>query len=292
MTCTSLGARAPARGVVGPGHEARYDGSVRWWQSFVLWGLALSLALSCDATSAELCQSGEDEDGDGRVDCADSDCWVLGGPCAEVCTSVFDEDGDGYDGCDDPDCWTADGACQEVCDSGEDEDGDGAVDCDDSDCWVASARCVEICDSPFDEDGDGDVSCADSDCWTVENGCPELCGGGEDEDLDGLVDCADSDCFDEELCVPTFARDTQPILLAHCSGAGGACHTDDNRLGGLSFERFDDILLPSSYCAGETKGACSIFRILEPSMPENCLGCVPAADVAILERWLEGGLRP
>lgn len=258
----------------------------------ISWGVALVWAVSCDGKSPELCQSGEDEDGDGQSDCADSDCWVAGGLCREVCTSVFDEDGDGFDGCDDPDCWAEGNDCPEDCDTEDDEDADGAVGCADSDCWVASERCPEICDSAFDEDADGAVSCADSDCWTEEAGCPEICGGGADEDVDGLTDCDDEDCHAEIFCIPTFAADTQPIFLEHCYGAGGACHSDANRLGGLSFESYDDILLPSNYCAGENKGTCTILRILEPSMPEDCLGCVPADQVALIQRWVDGGLSP
>ena len=273
--------------------KARYNGPtlLALRATVMLWGVLAALAVSCDGKSPELCSGNEDEDRDGQIDCADSDCWVPGGSCVEDCATVFDEDGDGADGCDDSDCWGT-GLCPEDCDSGEDEDGDGAVDCDDSDCWVAEERCPEVCDSDGDEDADGLVSCADPDCWLHENACPEICGGGDDEDLDGAVDCDDPDCFEELFCVPTYDPDIRPIFMTHCFGPNGACHSDSVRLGGMSVETYADMLLPSTYCPGETKGACSLFRILEPTMPENCLGCVPDAQVSLIERWVDGGMSP
>ncbi len=257
-----------------------------------LWGLAVSLAGSCDGKSPELCTGNEDEDLDGRIDCEDPDCWVAGGICREDCSTVFDEDGDGADGCDDSDCWTQQALCAEDCDSGEDEDADGAIDCADADCWVAEERCPEVCDSQADEDADGAVSCADSDCWLFEDACPEICGGGDDEDLDGTVDCADTDCFDEVFCAPLYGADIRPVFLEHCLGALSACHGDTSRLGGLSVESYGDMQLPSNYCAGESKGVCCLLRILEPSMPENCLGCLPADQVALIARWVDAGTPP
>lgn len=256
------------------------------------WGVAAAFAASCDGKSPELCTGNEDEDQDGLIDCGDSDCWVAGGICQEDCRTVFDEDGDGFEGCGDSDCWTSEGLCPEDCDSGEDEDADGDVDCDDADCWVSTSRCDEVCDSAADEDADGLVSCEDPDCWTAEDACPEICGGGDDEDLDGDVDCADEDCFAELFCTPLYGADIRPIFMQHCFGASGACHSNTNRLGGLSVENYDDMLLPSNYCSGATKAVCTLFRILEPTMPEDCLGCVAADQVALVQRWVDGGTPP
>ncbi|MFH1435073.1 MAG: hypothetical protein ABIJ56_05085, partial [Pseudomonadota bacterium] len=72
---------------------------------------AFTLSLSCNVT--EICDNGEDDDGDDLADCCDPDCAG-----AEVCA--------------------------EVCDNDEDEDCDDDVDCDDADC-DAFPDCVEPC---------------------------------------------------------------------------------------------------------------------------------------------------
>jgi hypothetical protein len=102
-------------------------------------------ACSCPGT-AEICGNGTDDDCDGKVDCADSDCASS------------------------PAC-----ACQptgaEVCGNGKDDDCDGKTDCADSDCASTPAcTCVptgaEICGNGLDDDCDGLADCADSDCAT------------------------------------------------------------------------------------------------------------------------------
>jgi hypothetical protein len=265
---------------------------MRWRTCVVIWiGLA-AIAVGCEGKSAELCDGGEDEDRDGQADCADSDCWVAGGRCPEDCATIFDEDGDGFDACEDSDCWLPGGACDEDCGTDGDEDADGLVRCDDPDCWVEGGECEQLCDGSGDQDGDGLVACDDADCWVAGGGCSEACEGGFDEDADLAIDCDDDDCLRATACIPSFAGDTQPIFVTHCSGENGECHTDAMPAGGLSFDSYDDMTLPSLYCAGMTKAECSLFRILEPSMPQDCLGCVPAADVAVIERWVEAGYPP
>ncbi len=73
-------------------------------------------------SAAEICTDGLDNDGDGRVDCADEECAeaeacaavdVYGAPpmpVSENCTDGFDNDGDGRVDCDDEECATK-GAC-------------------------------------------------------------------------------------------------------------------------------------------------------------------------------------
>jgi hypothetical protein len=258
------------------------------WFVLALTGLVALLAPGCSAE--EDCATGIDEDGDGLAGCADPECWVVGGICVESCPSDHDEDGDGLAGCADPDCWAV-GICPERCDGASDADGDGLLGCADPDCWLAGAGCAEICDGGHDEDGDGDVDCDDDDCWGAGH-CPEQCAGVEDEDGDGLVDCDDPDCVDDVACAPTYAEEVRPILLEHCAGASGACHSADSALGGLSVESYADLPKPSIYCPGETKGWCSLFRVLEPTMPQDCIGCVLPAQIEILERWVDAGIPP
>ncbi len=91
----------------------------------------------------EDCTNGIDDDKDGRVDCADSDC-VLHVAClasTENCTNGIDDDGDDHADCADADC-AANVACQpgvENCTNGVDDDGDGRADCTDTDCASHSA---------------------------------------------------------------------------------------------------------------------------------------------------------
>ncbi len=142
------------------------------------------ISIRCMATSLETnCTDGIDNDGDGLVDCSDSDC-------------------------------TADPACQPVpvenCTDGIDNDGDGLVDCSDSDC-TADPACqpvpVENCTDGIDNDGDGLVDCSDSDC-TADPACQpgfllslvEICSDGIDNDGDGAIDCKDRDCAGDQAC--------------------------------------------------------------------------------------------
>lgn len=275
-----------------------------WSTVVIVLGLGGLAVAQPGCASEEVCGSGADEDGDGFVDCFDDDCWQ-GGLCPELCTSIFDEDGDGLIGCLDRDCWVADGACEEVCDSSEDEDGDGAMGCDDSDCWVAGGLCSEVCATENDEDGDGDAGCLDSDCWVAEAGCQERCDGGNDEDADGSTDCDDPDCAygceevggevtcsGDLLCAPGYEEDVRPILEEHCLGPTANCHSNMMALGGLSVQRYDDMLLTSIFCPNANKGECALSRIEDGSMPQNCAGCVPATQVDVIRAWLAAGQRP
>jgi papain like protease len=111
----------------------------------------------------EVCYDGIDNDGDGKIDCADSDCF--GDPACptdpEVCDDGIDNDHDGYIDCADSDCST-DPACQvepEVCDDGIDNDGDDLIDCDDPDCDGDSA-CQSECGQRKDPCSNDDECCS------------------------------------------------------------------------------------------------------------------------------------
>ncbi len=123
---------------------------------------------------SEICNDGLDNDLDGQVDCADSDCTAdlaCTGPTSEICTDLIDNDFDGLVDCADSDC-AADANCQapptEICTDGIDNDGDGWADCSDSDC-AGVGICgpegkFDTCSDGYDNDGDGDIDCADSGC--------------------------------------------------------------------------------------------------------------------------------
>lgn len=252
--------------------------------------LVLGLAAACEGDPVEQCFVVGDEDADGLADCLDPDCWRKNGPCKESCGSSNDEDGDGLVDCDDDDCWTEQSGCEERCDSSSDEDGDGRVGCDDGDCWTLENGCQERCQSGEDEDGDGLVSCEDSDCWTAESGCEERCQGQADEDGDGDVDCADADCLGSLACVPKYEADIKPILVKYC--AGESCHQGDVVSVGLDIDDYETMKLPAIYCSGKSKGWCSWFRIVEPSMPPDCLNCLLDSEIAAIKAWVDGDMPP
>jgi hypothetical protein len=97
-----------------------------------------TLTIALVVPSAEICDDGLDNDGDGFIDCFDADC--IGNPS----------------------CFEGDSA---TCTDGVDNDGDGATDCADIDCSGVPPCGVEICDDFIDNDGDGLIDCADAiDC--------------------------------------------------------------------------------------------------------------------------------
>jgi len=83
-------------------------------------------------------------------------------PPAETCTDGIDNDCDGDIDCADSDC-TGNASCVEDCTDGIDNDADGDTDCADSSC-DGHASCVEDCGDGVDNDADGDTDCADSSC--------------------------------------------------------------------------------------------------------------------------------
>lgn len=111
-------------------------------------GCACETPAECpdDGTEHEACANGDDEDGDGDLDCADLDCADEPGCTAglpEDCATPGDEDGDGDADCADSDC-SADPICaggDEICDNGGDDDGDTLADCGDPDC-AADPACA------------------------------------------------------------------------------------------------------------------------------------------------------
>jgi hypothetical protein len=149
------------------------------------------------------CTDGIDNDDDGPVDCADSECaWFW--RCAEdaeVCDDTTDNDGDTFVDCADTDCLYSDPDCGAVWLDDESM-------CPDGDC----------CGNSYDDDTDGFMDCADEDCAllglaTGDCLAQELaCFDFNDDEGDGYVDCFDSEC----VCTPG------------ATGPGGMCdmHTD------------------------------------------------------------------
>jgi hypothetical protein len=81
---------------------------------------------------AETCDNGADDDGDGAVDCDDSECSTDAACGADTDPGTTDED----------------------CNNGVDDDGDGAEDCDDSDC-ASDGDCAPTLLVPYYVGGGG-----------------------------------------------------------------------------------------------------------------------------------------
>ncbi|RMD65853.1 hypothetical protein D6817_05315 [Candidatus Pacearchaeota archaeon] len=174
---------------------------------------------------SEVCDNDQDDDGDGAVDCADSDCvGRIGGPNDEFCESPEQSCGDGFDNdrngradCQDlPHCSERtgpNGLVCEACNNGEDDDGDGLADCADSDCFGVSPGCASenICYDNADNDADGLPDCLDDNCdgEQADHSNPNIlcefaqelsCNDGFDNDYDGAADCNDLDCQSDANC--------------------------------------------------------------------------------------------
>lgn len=184
----------------------------------------------------ENCNNGIDDDGDGRIDCADSDCDQVA-PCPRCGDGLVNRDehcdGTELDGAScsslgfDVGTLSCSAACTfdttacahlEQCANGRDDDGDGLVDCDDPDCdQVAPCpRCGDGLINIAGEECDGatiETTCLDlgfslgettcSDVCTLDNsacGHAEDCETPGDEDEDGLADCDDPDCATAHGC--------------------------------------------------------------------------------------------
>ncbi len=157
---------------------------------------AIDSGTKCAETETD-CSDGIDNDCDGDVDGADSDC--------ESESECTDADGDGYyaeDGCgtavdcDDSNADVNPGA-QEVCDDGIDNNCDGSID---EGCETDNeTQCTDADgDGYYAEDGCGTaVDCDDSNA-DVNPGAQEVCGDGIDNNCDGSIDegCA----ADNETC--------------------------------------------------------------------------------------------
>ena len=159
-----------------------------------------------ERTLLESCQGGKDEDGDGDIDCADSECVADPACLKEDCVADGDEDQDGLINCADPDCrdatapqrcamaqssrcaMSAPFVCQggesfAQCGDGLDNDYDGSLDCDDADCQGANVCSPkqELCNAKDDDmDGVIDEGCG---CTTFSGGSQGVCALSLIDDL-------------------------------------------------------------------------------------------------------------
>ncbi|MCH7591326.1 MAG: hypothetical protein IH989_00910 [Planctomycetes bacterium] len=97
-------------------------------------GLPVFLGGAGTVLSAEVCDDGMDNDGDGLIDCLDPDCEGANNCFEIICMNGVDDDNDGIVDCDDPDCAEALNCHESDCTNGIDDDGNGFTDCDDDQC--------------------------------------------------------------------------------------------------------------------------------------------------------------
>src|SRR6185436_14425059 len=166
------------------------------------------------------CYDNIDNDGDGKTDCADSDC--AGQYCHFASTS----------------CVCGAGVKTESsCNDANDNDGDGKTDCADLDCCGDTACvaivydagvCEKSCANALDDNGNGKTDCADPNCDGRDCGNDCVCSGllkvetncrdNQDDDGDGKIDCADTDC-NAKSC-GNYGKFCAGLTCA-CSGNGG-----------------------------------------------------------------------
>jgi hypothetical protein len=170
---------------------------------------SLKIACGCAGGKETACADKADNDGDGAIDCVDSDCAaeLACAPTVETsCADKIDNDKDGKLDCADSDC-ALNLVCQATpteqnCADKLDNDKDGKTDCADADC-LAAVACAPAatetqCADKLDDDKDGKTDCADSDCAKnpscIVATTETVCNDKVDNDKDGKLDCQDTDC--------------------------------------------------------------------------------------------------
>lgn len=218
-------------------------GHVRHGYVSVLGGPGL-LPVAAPLSLLPACRNGLDDDGDGKVDRADSGCdhenddSEAGPEASALCSNGLDDDADGQTD-------SADAGCQpllpdarllaDACRNGVDDDGDGQTD------YPADAGCsgwgdaTEASDNPGcangdDDDDDGLTDSADPQCAGNPAGSefgvlagaapePPACSNGTDDDGDGLADLLDPDCYNRRSAAEVGAdRSPGTLLTASLDG--------------------------------------------------------------------------
>lgn len=204
---------------------------------------------------------------------------------------------------------TAFGACTgetlpgtETCNTSVDDDCDGMVNEEGAGCVCLPSSTQSCYSGPAGTRGVGVCKAGVRTCntqGTAYGACTgevvptaENCSNNVDDNCDGQIN--------EGCSAIGYAADVQPILAAKCA----PCHTTGGSGSANFATSYADTQLPSYYCPGKTKGACTIVRIQEGSMPQGagCTGnptadagkpqCLTAAQQATIQAWITGGQQP
>ncbi len=177
-------------------------------------------------TAETTCNDGADNDCDGLVDCAETDCRPQGNQLGKVCDAnknTCSPPINGVSTC--SVCSGGGGVAQAVesyCFDNSDNDCDGLTDCQDPDCTGTLCSATgKLCTATFT------CECA--------GGSPETnCADGLDNDCDGTADCQDTDCRPASGSTRTCGPNGMTCTAAGacgCSGNGGAAQTAETSCG-------------------------------------------------------------
>ncbi len=210
----------------------------------------------CEKRTETSCSNGVDDDGDGKADCADTECndqacgtgcTCTGGIRVEtLCADGLDNDGDGAVDCADPSCNgkscgagclcapTA-GKVETDCADGVDNDGANGTDCADPACadksCGAGCLCVgvtkdeTICNDGVDNDGDGKTDCADPACENKSCGAGCTCAANGQKKETNCADRLDNDGNNGADCADS-ADCPQGTVCKMADGNPGSCQPD------------------------------------------------------------------
>jgi hypothetical protein len=184
----------------------------------------------CDSPEAGAeasCDDGQDNDCDGKIDCADEDC------AADTCAA------NGY-ACAGSSCaCTGNGGAPETaetrCGDGADNDCDGAHDCADLDCRPSAGQTYgRSCDTGTSSGlrCDASATCVCSGNGGLPEATESTCGDGFDNDCDGRIDCQDADCQPGGAAAASLCDGKGNTCSAAgrcdvCSGNGGAAEASE-----------------------------------------------------------------
>ena len=172
------------------------------------------------AETPEICDNYRDDNGDGRIDCADPYCYGLLRCIPENCSNDVDDNGDKLVDCNDPQCAGVRICDPENCSNGVDDNGDGNADCNDRQCKDLISCRPEICDNQVDDNMNGLLDCADPQCSSMLVCKPEICNDEVDNNGNNLADCNDPQCETDPACVPEICNngsDDNGDRLADCA---------------------------------------------------------------------------
>ncbi len=181
-----------------------------------------------DACDRETCDNLRDDDGDWRIDCADTIDCIHDNKCEypeRNCEDRFDNDGDSFFDCFDPDC-EGRAICvagvredfERTCDDALDNDDDSLTDCADPNCWENSAcqpSGTATCDDGLDNDGDGQIDFYGG-CDRNRDGRLDFRGAGMNVCRNGILFRPDPDCQNLNANSETSCGNRQEDLGENC----------------------------------------------------------------------------